>query len=158
VQSRAGCDLHPIDLRAPGAALRLTSYVWPDQADRLQRLARAIDATTRWMRDEPVGLEAMSAAAFVERELATPRSGVATVLMHTIVWQYLPDAEQAAIVGLIEAAGCRASTDAPLAWLRLEPPQPDRASELRCRLWPDGTEQLLGRAHPHVAFIEAAAA
>lgn len=158
VASRAGCDLQPIDLREPGEALRLTSFVWPDQTDRLQRLATAIAAVTPWMRAERVAVEALPAAAFVERELAAARDGVTTVLMHTIVWQYLPASEQAAVRRALEAAGRRATRQAPLAWLRLEPPQPDRTPELRCCLWPGGEDRLLGRGHAHVGWIEAATA
>ena len=54
----------------------------------------------------------------------------------------------------IEAAGNRASRDAPLAWLRFEPPQPDVRMQLRCRIWPGGDDQLLAECHPHGAAIE----
>ncbi|MDE2146986.1 MAG: DUF2332 family protein [Burkholderiales bacterium] len=48
----------------------------------------------------------------------------------------------------------RARTDAPLAWLRLEPRASDGMTALRCRLWPDGTDRLLARCHPHASRIE----
>lgn len=157
VHARAGCDLHPVDLRVADEALRLRSFVWPDQAERVARLARAIEVTVPWQRDEGVAVQAQSAAAFAAAQLAAPREGVATVLMHTIMWQYLPAAEQQAILASLAASGRRATRTAPLAWLRLEPPVPDARAELRCRLWPGGDDVLLGRAHPHVASFEAAA-
>lgn len=157
VRSRAGCDLHPVDLRVADEALRLRSFVWPDQAERVARLARAIEVTAPWLRDEGVAVQARAAAAFAAAQLAAPREGVTTVLLHTIMWQYLPTAEQQAIVATLEAAGRRATRAAPLAWLRLEPPVPEARAELRCRLWPGGEDHLLGRAHPHVAGFEAAA-
>lgn len=156
VRSRAGCDLHPINLRVADEALRLRSFVWPDQAERVARLARAIEVTAPWQRDEGVVVQAQSAAAFAAAQLAAPREGVATVLLHTIMLQYLPAAEQQAIVATLDAAGRRATPQAPLAWLRLELPVPEARAELRCRLWPVGVDRLLGRAHPHVASLEAA--
>lgn len=157
VRARAGCDLHPVDLSEPDEALRLRSFVWPDQAERVARLARAIEVTAPWQRAEGVAVAAQSAADFAAAQLAVPRDGVATVLMHTIMWQYLPAAEQRRITATLDDAGRRATRGAPLAWLRLEPPVPDARAELRCRLWPGGDDVLLGRAHPHVASFEAVA-
>ncbi len=156
VMARAGCDLHPIDLRVPDEALRLKSFVWPDQAERVARLARAVEVTAPWFDAERVEVVASPAAAFVEARLATRPAGAATVLMHSIVWQYLPAAEQQAITHALQREGACASADTPLAWLRLEPPAPDRQPELRATLWPGGTDTLLGRAHAHVGSIAAA--
>jgi hypothetical protein len=154
VLRRAGCDLHPVDLRQADERLRLASFVWPDQPERMQRLARATSAASGWMRDEGVVVQACTASAFAAQVLAAPRRGQATVLMHSIMWQYLPADEQQAVQALVEAAGQRASANAPLAWLRFEPPASDQRPELRCRLWPGGEDQLLARAHAHVRHIE----
>lgn len=156
VLSRAGCDLHPIDLRVPDEALRLKSFVWPDQTERLARLARTVEVTTPWFEAERVAVAGQPAAAFVEQRLATRPRGVATVLMHSIVWQYLPAAEQRAVEAALQRAGANATPDTPLAWLRLEPPEPHSQPELRCTLWPGGADTLLGRAHAHVGSITAA--
>lgn len=156
VVARAGCDLHPVDLRVADEALRLKSFVWPDQAERVARLAQAIEVTTPWFDAERVAVIAQPAPAFVEQRLAARPAGVATVLMHSIVWQYLPAAEQRAIEAALQREGARAGAAAPIAWLRLEPPTPDRRPELRCTLWPGGTDTLLGRAHAHVGSITGA--
>jgi hypothetical protein len=74
--------------------------------------------------------------------------------MHSVVWQYIAPDEQAAIAQALEAAGARATAQAPLAWLRMEPPSPDSQVELRCRLWPGGTDQQLAVVHPHGAWID----
>jgi hypothetical protein len=37
-----GCDVAPIDLRAPAEQTRLQSFIWPEQQDRLERLRAAI--------------------------------------------------------------------------------------------------------------------
>ncbi len=154
VQHRAACDAAPLCLADPDEGLRLASFVWPEQHERRQRLRRAIAASQPWSAAEGVTVEALPAARFVARELAAARPGRATVLMHSVVWQYIASDEQQAIAAALARAAERASVAAPLAWLRFEPPQPDAATELRCTLWPGGVDRLLARAHPHGARIE----
>ena len=151
---RAGCDASPIDLQQPDEGLRLASFIWPEQAERLQRLHIASTEAARWLAQEGVAVEAQAAADFVTRELRAPQRGCATVLMHSVVWQYIAAAEQIAITQQMEAAGARATEDSPLAWLRFEPPAADAKVELRCRIWPGGDDRLLARCHPHAARIE----
>jgi hypothetical protein len=150
---RAACDAKPIDLGHADEGLRLASFIWPEQAERLARLNTARAETARLMARSGVHVEALAAAAFVARELAAPPPGCATVVMHSVVWQYIPAAEQAAITASIEAAGARASAAAPLAWLRFEPLAGDGHVELRCRYWPAGADHLLARCHPHGGHI-----
>ena len=154
IARRAACDAHPVDLTQPDEALRLQSFIWPDQAARLARLAAAQRVALRCMAETGLRVEARPAAEFVTRELADPPADAATVLMHSVVWQYIPAPEQAAVTASVEAAGAKATAVAPLAWLRFEPPAPDRGMELRCRLWPDGADHLLARCHPHAARID----
>ena len=151
---RAGCDASPIDLSQPGQALHLASFIWPEQTERLYRLRIASAEAARWMAQDGVAIEPLPAADFVARELRAPQLGCTTVLMHSVVWQYIAAAEQTAIASSMEAAGARATADSPLAWLRFEPPAADGPVELRCRIWPDGGDRLLARCHPHAARIE----
>ena len=61
------------------------------------------------------------AADWVETRLTgQPRNGVTRVLMHSISWQYFPEASQDRIGAAMAGAGANASPDTPLAWLRLE--------------------------------------
>jgi hypothetical protein len=145
VASQAACDIAPIDLRAPGAALRLSSYVWPDQRERLERLRAAIALAQQL----GVQVEVCDAQDWVERELAAARSGRATVLFHSVMWQYLPPAKRDALRECIAAAGARATREAPLAWLAFEPPAADADFELALTLWPGGQRRVLASAHPH---------
>lgn len=154
IDRRAGCDANPIDLTDAGQALRLASFIWPEQPERLARLRSACAAARGWLADEGLAVEQLPAADFVARELGSANLGRTTVLMHSVVWQYIAAAEQQAIRQTVENAGQRATDEAPLAWLRFEPPQPDVKMELRCRLWPGGQDQLLARCHPHGASIE----
>jgi hypothetical protein len=151
---RAACDANPIALDHPDEGLRLASFIWPEQADRLVRLNTARTEVARLMAARGVAVEALPAADFLARELDAPLPGCATVVMHSVVWQYIPAAEQAAITATVEAAGARASAAAPLFCLRFEPRAGDGHVELRCRRWPDGADHLLARCHPHGAHVD----
>lgn len=150
VADRRGNDLLPVDLRDPAAVLRLRAYVWPDQTARASRLQGAIALAQREL---PV-VDAGDAAEWVERQLAAPLEGVATVLVHSVVWQYLPPATRERIEAALAAAATRTSREAPLAWLRMEFFAPGAPAELRLTLWPDGRERTLATAHPHGEWVE----
>lgn len=117
IAARLGCDPAPLDPTATADRLTLTSYVWADQRERLERLRAAFEVAGR----VPVRVERLPGSAFLERELARPVAGVVTVVWHSLVWQYLDAAERAAVRRQIGEAGARATPDAPLALLTLEP-------------------------------------
>ncbi len=150
VAERGGCDLRPIDTGDADQALRLQAYIWPDQADRLVRLRAAIALARRF----PPKIDAAEAADWVEAK-ARPQPGVATVLFHSVVWQYLPKSTQQRISAAMERAGEAASADSPLAWLQMEPDpaNPAGAMEVRLTLWPENRRMLLARVHPHGAQV-----
>ncbi len=100
-----GCDVAPIDLTDPAQALRLKAYIWPEHTVRFERLEAAIAAATA----RPPDLVAMNAADFVDRQLARPQeAGTTRVLMHSIVWQYVPEDQRERIAAAMAAAGARA--------------------------------------------------
>ena len=143
VAERRGCDRNPLDPTTRAGALTLLSYTWPDQVDRLARLRAAITVA----RDVPVALDRANAPEWLEDRLSTPRPGTATVVVQSIVAQYLsPDARKR-VTGALETAGRAATAHAPVAWLRMEPAG-DRA-EVRITTWPGGSERLLGTAGFH---------
>lgn len=150
VAGRRGNDLLPVDLRDPAAVLRLRAYVWPDQTARAARLQGAIALAQK---ERPV-VDAGDAAAWVAQQLAAPREGVATMLVHSVVWQYLPPATREHIEATLAAAATRASRTAPLAWLRMEFFAAGAPAELRLTLWPEGRERTLATAHPHGEWVE----
>ncbi len=154
ITRRAGCDANPIDLDDPRQALRLASYIWADQPQRLQRLRQAQQVASACMARSGVRIQTAGAADFLRLQLRQRRPGQALVLMHSVVWQYIAAAEQADIEAQMQEAGSRADAASPVAWLRFEPPQPDLVMELRCRIWPGGGDHLLARCHPHGARIE----
>lgn len=149
IASFNGCDAAPIDLSAPHAALRLASYVWPDQRERLRRLQAAIELA----RAEGIRVESIDAAAFVARELATVRTGETTVIYHSIVWSYLSAQTREAIRASIERAGASATDTAPVAWLSFEQPDPQARPHLTLTVWPGGERLTLAETHPHGTFV-----
>lgn len=143
VVERRGCDRNPIDATTEEGRLTLLSFVWPDQLDRIARLEAAIAVARR----VPVVLEQADAPTWVEDRLAETASGQATVIVHSIVFQYLASASRRRIRDALGGAGRTASTAAPIHWLRMEPAG-DRA-ELRLTSWPGGDEELLATAGFH---------
>lgn len=150
VLERGACDRAPVDVRDPTARRRLKAYIWPDQLERLARVGAAIDAVLA----AGVTVEAENALTWVERR-AAPRAGAATVLFHSVFWVYMSPEDQAALTAAIQRLGAQATADAPFAWLRMEA-QPGNLAlmDLRLTIWPTGEERLLGRAHPHGAWVE----
>jgi hypothetical protein len=147
---RAACDRAPQDLRRPEARQRLLSFVWADQTARLARTAAAIDLA----RAAGVAVEAADAPEWLEARLAEPRPGAAHVVYHSIFWQYLPPAAQDRCRTALDAAGARATAEAPLAWLRLEGDGSTPGAALTLTLWPGGETRVLARADYHGAWIE----
>lgn len=102
VTGRRACDLKPLDPSDPADRERVMSYIWPDQADRLAATAAAFDAASAM----PWRVERADAADWVEARLAQPPfEGRARLLMHTIMWQYLPELTKARIAAAMERAG-----------------------------------------------------
>ena len=148
VQERAGCDPFPLDPASTEDRLTLTSYVWADQVERFERLRAALQVAAA----RPVQVEPLSASAFLERELARPRSGLATVVWHSVVRQYLEPAERDRVAALLAAAGRRATPGAPLAHLSMEPERAGAGSfDFRVSLttWPGRRTRLLGEGEGH---------
>ncbi|HJS83854.1 MAG TPA: DUF2332 family protein [Acetobacteraceae bacterium] len=149
VAERAGSDSEPVDLGGKQARLRLRAYVWADQPARMKLLDAAMDL----VRHEGIQVERSEAAAWVAKRLQAPAPGCATVLYHSIAWEYFPEDTKSHVRSTVEKAGARAGADSPLAWLRLEPPSDGAPGggqpELRLTLWPGGRERCLARAHTH---------
>lgn len=147
-----GCDVAPVDLSDPAQALRLKSYVWPDATERMAR----IDAAMALAAQRKPDLVQAEAADWVEAILAQPQEPAVTrVLYHSIVWQYLPGGSRERIVSAMEAAAASATTERPLAWVRLETNRATFRHELRVNYWPGGPEPvMLAEAHPHGAWVD----
>ena len=148
-----GCDVAPVDLTDPADALRLKAYIWPEHGVRFARL----DAAIRAAHVQKPDVVRMNAADFVEAELACPQDADTTrVLMHSIVWQYVPKDQQARITAAMAAAGAQATPERPLAWIHVEADRSVHRHKLTARYWPGGGGQAvhLAWSHPHGVDVE----
>ena len=152
IASTKGCDVAPVDLTDPAQALRLKAYIWPEHTVRFERMDAAVAEAAK----RGPELVKMNAADFIEAELAQPQAaGTTRMLMHSIVWQYVPADQQARVTAAMEAAGATATPERPLAWISLEANRVLHVHEMTVRYWPGGEEpQLVTRVHPHGASIE----
>lgn len=152
IVSARGCDLAPVDLTDPDQALRLKAYIWPEFHARFARMDAAIEAA-QTMAPEIVR---SGAGDFLSDALAEPQEdGVTRMVMHSVVWQYIPAHERDRINTLMETSGAAATDDAPLAWVSLEANRDTHRHELSVRYWPGGEAWVkLGTAHPHGQWVE----
>ena len=147
VVERAGCDINPLDVTTAEGRLTLLSYVWPDQVNRFRLLKGAMDIAAR----VPVELERSGAPEWVQVKLADLPDGKATVVYHSIFFQYMSQDDRDAFVAAIEEAGRRATERAPLAWLRFEPG--GEQAETRLKTWPGGDDRLIATSGFHGAAV-----
>jgi len=152
IVSVRGCDIQPLDATDPAVAARLLAYVWPEMPARFERMERAI----AMQREKPVDLVQADAADWVEARLAEPQeAGVTRVLMHSVVWQYLPDATADRIRAAMKAAGAAATPERPLGWVMAEPNRAFGEHVVRVRSWPgDGEWHVLATSHAHGVWIK----
>jgi hypothetical protein len=138
---RRGCDPNPLDPTTAEGRLTLTSYVWPDQLARLERLRGALDVAAR----VPAHVERRGALEFLTRELADARDEVTTVVWHSVVWQYVHPDERKAVDELLLSSG------RPLVRVSLEPEAVDGTFVFRVHAtsYPSGTRVHLADATGH---------
>lgn len=151
IVSTRGCDVAPLDVTDPAVEARLAAYVWAEKPERLERLRAAIGM----VRAHGVRLERADAADWIEARLAEPQAeGVTRVLMHSVVWQYIPDDRTARIRAAMETAGGRASASRPLAWVAMEPDRALAEQRVLVRTWPGGAPfEMVATAHAHAAWV-----
>ena len=155
VRSRAACDLNPLDIADEAQRLQLKSYVWPDQPDRLARFDGAVALALA----HNTKVDRADAAVWLKDKLAARASDAATIVYHSVFLQYPPRETRQAIADAITAAGARASAQAPLAWLRLEPEAltdnvPDSLRMvLDLTTWPGAHRRILAYTDGHVRSV-----
>ena len=157
IRNRAACDLNPLDISDPAQLLQLRSYIWPDQADRLARFDGAVSLA----RARNVKVERADAAQWLVEKLRDRASDAATIIYHSVFLFYPPRETREAIIAAIEAAGASATSQAPLAWVRLEPEtlldgvkdSPRFVADIIS--WPGGARRILGYTDGHVRAVDA---
>ncbi len=149
IADRRGVDLNPLDPTNPADVLRLRSYTWPDQPDRMARLDAALSVAT------PV-VDRADAGAWLTARLDTPARGQIDLIYHTIAWQYFPADTDVACAAAIANAGARATPTAPVAHLSVEADGKAPGAALRLTLWtgtPEPEILNLGRMDAHGRHI-----
>jgi hypothetical protein len=143
IAERRGCDLNPIDPTLDESRAALLCFVWPDQTERLQLLVEMIELARR----VPAPVDRSDAVDWLRIHLADARPGMATIVYHSVVLPYLTEEHRENLRRLMEDAGSRATADAPLAWLSMEPGG-DQA-DVHLTLWPGGERRLIAQAGFH---------
>jgi len=147
VLERTGCDAAPIDPTHEDGRLTLRSFVWPDQPARRARLDAALEIAAR----VPATVERADACEWVAQRVA-PAPGAVTVVYHSIVMGYLGRDGMRRFAEVVRAAGARATHEAPLAWLCLEPSRREDGGWeylVFLTLWPGGERRVLAHSTPH---------
>lgn len=128
VVARRGVDISPINIHNTSDASRLRCFVWPDQIERLERMDSAIAIA----RDSAHTVDKSSADSWLAELFNTPRAG-ATVVFHSIVWQYLGREVHDGVRGALTRAGRSATQEQPLVWARMEPA--GDVADVRVTVW-----------------------
>ena len=150
VVDRRGCDRSPVDPTTNDGRLTLTASVWADQRERHARLRGALELARRI----PAEVDRASLEVWTRAQLADLADGVATVVFHSIVLEYVDDGARAAFVEALHNAGARATAHRPLAWVRLEPISHLRHHGVQVDLWPDGSSRTLARSGAHGTDVD----
>ncbi len=132
VVERVGCDLHPVDVATTEGRLHLTSFVWPDQPERFDRLRAAYQLAAH------VPVRLVRADLVNHLETLSPEPGTALVVWHSSTWMYLDGPQRSAAKTAFERLGALASPEAPVVHAAREY-LGDRASTsfaLVTRWWP----------------------
>jgi hypothetical protein len=74
--------------------------------------------------------------------------------MHSVMWQYMPDAVQHRVTARMQVRGAHATVDAPLALLSMEPGPAAVTMDLSLTRWPDGERRILAHCGGHGPPIE----
>ena len=145
IADRRGCDPHPVDASTPEGGLLLTSFVWPFQVSRHQRLAAALQVAGQ----HPLSVDQAGAAGWLAEQLACSADEILPVVWHSITQLYWRAAETADVDAILADYGARH----PLARVSMEfGVDGEGKPELRSTVWQPGREsrhRRLGTAHHH---------
>lgn len=143
VVERLGCDLHPLSPFTDEGLLTLRSYVWADLTRNLEMLDEAVTISRR----VHARVEESDGAVWLDEMLSEPSPGSATIVFHSMISPWASADSLARMERIIAVAGSEATSQAPLAWLRLEVDDPrapaHRMAQARLTTWPGGHKSLI---------------
>ena len=107
ITDRAGCDLHPVDAATADGRLLLTSFVWPFDLHRHERLNSAFEVAAM----HPVHIDQAAASNWLPCVLAADQDEL-PVVWHSITQMYWPIEEVMAVESILTDYGAQS------AWAR----------------------------------------
>jgi hypothetical protein len=146
VVRRRGVDLNPIDVTAEHGARVLQSFVWADQAARLERLRQAIET----VRQEPPEL---IRGDYVDALPALPRDGrdgALLVVFQTASTMYLERGQHERLRSALREGG----RVAPFAYVTTGPAPDDDGYGLEVHGYPEGTSRRLAVFDFHGEWLD----
>jgi hypothetical protein len=146
VARRRGVDLNPVDATTEHGARLLQSFVWADQADRLERLRRAIDV----VRDFPPQLERGDYVEVLPRLLRDRVDGAQLVVFQSASTMYLERDGADRLRSALHEAG----RDEPLVFVTTGRAPDDDGFALEVERYPDGRSKRLAVFDFHGAWLE----
>lgn len=147
IAERRGCDIRPLSASRSVDCDTLLSFVWPDQTARFERLRAALEIA----RSYPPAIEMADGIEWIQ-QAAQPRPGVATVVMHTVITEHMPQDLRERLRASIRRIGESASAEAPFAWARMEPSA--NAYETSVTLWPTREDLFIARSDGHAQALQ----
>jgi hypothetical protein len=146
----AGCDLHPVDVGTAAGRLLLTSFVWPFDVHRHERLAAALCVASS---QPPIHIDEGAASEWLPRALGAVSPNELPVVWHSITQLYWSSAELVAVETILDRYGTKHQLAEVSMEFDLTGPRSAKP-KLRTRLWdPDAAQsprhRLLGTAHDH---------
>jgi hypothetical protein len=147
--SRTGIDLSPIDVTSEEDALRLRSFVWADQTERVERLDAALAAARA---DLPELIQGDAADRLPEILDGLSGSRALTVIWETAVLGYFTEESRRRVYETIEEFGARH----PAAFVQTRRPSDGVAAHygLTLRLLPGGERIELAFASHHGEWLD----
>ena len=133
IVNRRGVDTFPRDVHSDDDMIALESFIWPDQTERLLRFRNAVQLA----RTNPPAVDTGSADTWLAEHLQSRAR--ATVVFHSIVWQYLGATVQDSLRDTLNDVGANATEDHPLIWARMEPA--GSVADVRATIWSNGSRR-----------------
>jgi hypothetical protein len=105
VAERRGCDLEPVDARSSEGRCTLLAHVWADHLDRIDLLRAAFEVNAQ----VDAHVDRAEASSWLASQLSAPTPGLATVVFHTGLMEYLDPVVRKRIASTIQEAGAHAN-------------------------------------------------
>jgi hypothetical protein len=146
VGRRRGIDLNPVDVTTEHGARLLQAFIWADQAERLERLRRAIDI----VRHDPPELMRGDYVESLPALLRDRHDGAQLVVFQTASTMYLDAAASARLRDALHDA----ARDEPLVFISTGRAPNDDGFALELERYPDGRVVRLGVLDFHGEWLE----